>query len=104
MRDGLDGEPLAYTTIATMLRKMEQRALVTHAEEGRKFVYRARISSDDVTRSAAEQYVDRVFQGDLSAAVSHLLETREVDRGELAALERLIQKRRMGRRSQSHAD
>ena len=32
---------LAYTTIATMLRKMEARNLVAHREEGRSFVYRA---------------------------------------------------------------
>jgi len=90
----LGAEPLAYTTVATMLRKMEDRGLVRHGEQQRKFIYRAAVSEDDVTRSMAGDLVDRLFQGSLASAVSHLLETREVSRRELAQLERLIQERK----------
>jgi len=90
----LDGEPLAYTTVATMLRKMEDRGLLRHREEGRRFLYDPAVSADDVTRSMAHDLVDRLFQGSLAATVSHLLETREVSAQELARLERLIQLRR----------
>jgi predicted transcriptional regulator len=90
----LDGEPLAYTTVATMLRKMEDRGLVEHEEVERKFVYRAAAAEEEVTRSMADDLVDRLFQGSLAEAVSHLLETREVSRRELAQLERLIQERK----------
>jgi predicted transcriptional regulator len=88
------GEPLAYTTVATMLRKMEDRGLVNHIEEGRKFIYRAAVAMDDVTRSMTGDLVDRLFDGSLADAVSHLLESREVSREELDRLERLIQQRK----------
>lgn len=86
--------PLAYTTVATMLRKMEDRRLVTHRSHGRRFVYRAAVTADEVTRSMADDIVDRVFEGSLADMVMHLLETREVSRDELRRLERLIAERK----------
>jgi predicted transcriptional regulator len=94
VQEALSGEHLAYTTVATMLRKMEERGLVRHREEGRRFIYQAAISADEVTRSMADDLVDRLFGGSLSEAVSHLLETREVSREELDQLEQLIRRRR----------
>jgi len=90
----LEGEPLAYTTVATMLRKMEDRGLVLHRQEQRRFVYQPAVSADDVTRSMAADLVDRLFAGSLADAVSHLLDTRDLSRRELDCLERLIEERR----------
>ncbi len=82
---------LAHTTIATMLRKMEARGLVTHREEGRSFLYRAKVAAEEVSRSVGQHLVERLFEGSLTDAVSHLLTTREVSRQELDELEKLIQ-------------
>src|SRR3954464_10469370 len=71
---------LAYTTIATMLRKMEARGLVKHRLDGRSFVYRAAVKEEAVTRGMANHLVDRLFAGSLTDVVSHLLSTREVSR------------------------
>lgn len=84
----------AYTTIATMLRKMEDRRLVRHHTEGRSFIYRAAVASDKVTRGVADHLVDRFFAGSLAEAVSHLLDTRDVTKSELAELEQLIAARK----------
>jgi BlaI family penicillinase repressor len=86
----LGGRPLAYTTVATMLRKMENRGLVRHQERGRRFLYEAVPSAAEVGRSSTADLVDRLFEGSLADAVSHLLQTREVSPEELARLERLI--------------
>ena len=85
---------LAYTTIATMLRKMEGRGLVAHRVEGRSFIYRAEVTEAVVSRSMADHLVDRLFEGSLTQAVSHLLSTREVSRDELTKLERIISERK----------
>ncbi len=87
----LSGEPLAYTTVATMLRKMEERRLVGHRQEGRRFVYEPLVAADEVARSMADDLVDRLFAGSLADAMSHLLESREVSRREFARLEQLIE-------------
>ena len=88
------GDGLAYTTIATMLRKMEDRGLLRHSEQGRKFLYLPAVSARDVTQSMADDMVDRLFEGSLADTVGHLLETREVSHHELARLEQLIQQRK----------
>jgi len=94
----LGGErDLAYTTMATMLRKMEARGLVRHRLDGRSFVYRPAVAADAVTRGMADHLLDRLFEGSLSDMVSHLLTTREVSREELSKLERLIAERKKSR-------
>jgi len=92
--DLADEGELAYTTVATMLRKMEERGLVRHESEGRSFLYRAAAAEGDVTRSLADDLIDRVFEGSLADMVSHLLTTREVSPSELKRLEQLIAARR----------
>ena len=85
---------LAYTTVATMLRKMEARGLVRHRGEGRRYIYRAAVTPDAVTRGMADDLLERLFEGRLSDLLSHLLSTREVSRAELGELERLIAERK----------
>lgn len=91
------GANLAYTTIATMLRKMEARHLVTHRTEGRTFVYAPAVAEAQVSRGMAEHVLDRLFGGSIAALVSNLLTTREVSRDELVRLERLIAQQKNSR-------
>jgi predicted transcriptional regulator len=97
VQNALRQEELAYTTVATMLRKMEDRGLVRHREDGRKFIYEAAVSAEEVTRSMAEDFVDRLFGGSLAHAVSHLLDSRQVSSQELARLEKMIRERKTRR-------
>jgi len=94
VKNQLGGNRLAYTTVATMLRKMEDRGLVRHGQKGRRFIYEPLVTAEEVTRSMADHLVERLFEGSLADTVAHLLETREVGRKELAELERLIQQRK----------
>ena len=87
-------ERFAYTTIATMLRKMDARGLVTHRTDGRTFIYAAAVAEDQVGRGMAQHVLDRLFEGRLADMVSHLLTTREVGADELTRLEQLIAERR----------
>ena len=95
VHDSLEGgEELAYTTIATMLRKMELKGLVGHESQGRTFVYSPAASETEVTRGMAGDLLDRVFEGSLADMVSHLLSSREVSRDELSRIEQLIAQRK----------
>lgn len=85
---------LAYTTVATMLRKMEARGLVQHRLVDRRFIYRPAIGPDEVTTSMADDILERLFEGSLAGMLQHLLTTREVSADELRELERLIKERK----------
>ena len=93
---GAEGD-LAYTTVATMLRKMEARGLLRHRLEERSFVYRAAVAEEAVTRGMADHLLERLFEGSLADMVRHLLSNREVSREELSKLEKLIAERKQGR-------
>jgi BlaI family transcriptional regulator, penicillinase repressor len=95
VHQGLPSEKdLAYTTIATMLRKMEARGLVRHRLHERKFLYRAAVRAEEVTRKISSHFLDRLFEGSLADMLAHLLTTREVSLEELARLEKLIAERK----------
>ena len=81
---------LALTTIATMLRKMEDKGVVAHRAEGRQFVYRPTVSEDQVRRSMVAELVERLFAGDPKALVAHLVSEREIDADEIGELRRRV--------------
>ncbi len=84
----------APTTIATMLTKMEKKGVVDHRVEGRVFVYRPTVTREDVHRSMVSDLMERLFEGDVTALVSHLLSEQDIDRHELARLSELISEHR----------
>ena len=75
----LDERGLAPTTIATMLKKMEDKGVVAHRSEGRRFLYRPTVSEGAVRRSMVGELTERLFLGDAAALVSHLLAEHEID-------------------------
>ncbi len=92
----LPSHGLAPTTIATMLKKMEGKGVVTHRSEGRRFIYRPTVSQDAVTRSMVADLKERLFGGSAAALVSHLLQSHEVDDDELASLRQQIDQAQTG--------
>ena len=90
----VDERGLAPTTIATMLKKMEAKGVVAHRVDGRVFVYRPTVAERDVRTTMVGDLVGRLFEGDPTALVSHLLREGEIDADELAALRARIEARR----------
>lgn len=91
--EAIAGKRRAPTTIATMLSKMERRGLVEHRVEGRQFVYRPLLSEKQVTHTLVADLTERLFEGDVSALVSHLLRSEEIDKDELVRLRAMIVER-----------
>jgi len=87
------GEDLAYNTVQTLLRIMETKGLVTHAQEGRAFVYSAVYSRDQSTA----RFLDRVFDGAASQLVASLLQAERIPPEELERMQALIAEARRQR-------
>jgi predicted transcriptional regulator len=87
----LQGErDLAPTTIATVLSRLEESGLVTHRVEERRYVYRAIVTENQVRRSMVADLVDRLFQGDPSAMIDHLINESDVSADDLAHIKALL--------------
>jgi len=82
---------LAPTTIATMLRKMEDKGVVAHRVEDRHFVYQATVSEDAVRSTMVSELLDRLFAGDPAALVSHLVADHDIDETEVERLRTLLE-------------
>ncbi|HEY3969372.1 MAG TPA: BlaI/MecI/CopY family transcriptional regulator [Planctomycetaceae bacterium] len=84
-----DGE-LAYNTIQTLLRIMDDKGLVKHAVRGRTFVYSPAYSREQET----VRFLDKVFDGALDQFVASLLKSRRATPHELEQLQSLIARAR----------
>jgi predicted transcriptional regulator len=94
VRDALAlSRPLAYTTVGTMLAKMERNGQVTHRVDGRANIYRPLVKKEQVSRSMTGDLLKRLFGGDVADMVCHLLDECDVSPDELARLKRLIRQK-----------
>src|SRR5262249_29583240 len=89
----LNEDDLAYNTVQTMLRIMEEKDLVHHHVEGRAFIYTARFSRDD----SASGFLDRVFDGAASQMVLSLLRAERISPDELDRMRTMIDDARRSR-------
>jgi BlaI family penicillinase repressor len=87
---------LAYNTVQTLLRLMDDKGLVRHDLDGRAFIYDARFTRDE----SMARFLERVFDGAASELVQSLLRTERVSADELDQIQDLIDaaRRKDGRR------
>jgi predicted transcriptional regulator len=85
-------EPIAHSTVQTMLRVLEDKHSVGHKQDGRTFVFFPRVKEHDFKQVATQDLVERLFGGRVSNLVAHLLSVEDVSKEELAEIRKLIQR------------
>ena len=88
------GRKPAYSTILTMMRKLEAKGYLEHDVDERTYVYRATVSRQEVRQSLLADLLERVFEGSPSLLVNSLVEQNKVTDEELREIQKLIGKRR----------
>ncbi len=81
---------LAQTTVATMLSRLERRGVVTRRAQSRQYHYRAAVTEREVQHSMVGELTERLFDGDVTALVQHLLSGADVSPGDLAKIRDMI--------------
>ncbi len=84
--------PLAYTTVLTMLRILEQKDVVSRTPDGRAHVYHPRIARDEAATSAVSDVVRSFFADSKTALAVRLMEDARPSQAELAHIKALIAK------------
>jgi predicted transcriptional regulator len=82
--------PLAYTTVATVLRRLEQKGYVAHQEVERTYVYQPLVEKKQVGGRLLCQLLRRVFDGSAERLMAHLLEQETLSSEELQRLRSLL--------------
>ena len=101
VRTALGDRRSAYTTVLSVLQKLEKAGWLEHRAEGRAYVYHAKQSRRQEGSSALWQFVDGVFRGDPTLLFEHLIEGDRLADTDLAALRKMIDAKRQER---SHGD
>ena len=89
----LPGEPtLAYNTILTTLRVLEQKGYVRHTKprEGRAFIYRAVVGREQASRNALRHLVRGFFSNSPELLVLNLLDDGDLSERELKKIRNLL--------------
>ena len=90
-------DDLAYTTVLTMLRKLEAKGYVGHEEEGRAHRYHALIERADAQQGALESLVSRLFKGSSDALLMHLVSREKLSAEQVRRIEEVLRRQRGAR-------
>jgi len=84
-------DPPSYSAVRAMLRILEEKGHVRHAQDGPRYVYAPIVARDRAKRSALKHLLHTFFEGSASQVVAALFEVSpELDDGELKRLKRLL--------------
>jgi predicted transcriptional regulator len=89
VRDGLDDD-LAYTTVLTILRTLEDKGFITHLTEGKAHRYLPAVTQDLAGKSALARILDKVFAGSPEMLLTQLVNERDLEPDDLLRLRKLL--------------
>ena len=81
---------LAYTTVLTILRNLEEKGFVSHESDGRAHRYAARVAERTARRNALARLVDKLFHGSPEQLLVHLVEDRRLSADDLRRIHKQL--------------
>ncbi len=84
---------LAYTSVSTILRILEKKGVLRSRKEGRTHVYIPVLSKEQYERISLEHIIVNVFDKTPSALVRTLVDSQQLSKQDLAAIQKLIEER-----------
>lgn len=96
---------VAYSTVQTILRRLEEKGAVTHDVEGRTFIFRPLLELENVRADGVHEVLGRIFDDSPGELIAHLLQheqyTPEEREAFRAAIKELTKKSRKKRRTEN---
>jgi len=90
VRDHLE-DPLAYTTVLTVLRTLELKGYVSHKAEGRVHRYFAAVQQQAAQRSALRHLASKLFSGSAELLFTHLVSDSKLAPEQISRMRRMLQ-------------
>jgi len=86
----LSHRKIAYTTVMTMMKIMEEKKYLRRRLEGRAFVYEGTRPKKQMIRELVSEFINRVFNGSAEPLLAHLVEERRLSEKELKQIAKLV--------------
>ena len=83
--------PIAYNSVLTTMRILEQKGFVEHEEAGRAFIYRPLLAREEAAQTAVGHLLSRFFENSSGSLALRLIETERPSNDELQRLKALIE-------------
>ena len=85
-------DPPGYSAVRALLSTLEQKELVTHSKDSRRYVYEPTVTEKRAKRSALKQLMATFFEGSPEKLVASLLDPKdqELSKDEIARIRKLI--------------
>src|SRR5689334_14156360 len=90
----LERRKIAYTTVMTMMKILEQKKYLRKSQEDRAYIYRPARPKNQVIKGMVREFVDRVFNGSAEPLLVHLFEDRKLSPADLEEITRMIREGR----------
>jgi predicted transcriptional regulator len=90
----LERRKIAYTTVMTMMKILEQKKYLRKTQDDRAYVYRPAKPKKQVIQGMVREFVDRVFNGSAEPLLLHLVEDRKLSGKDLDEISRMIREGR----------
>ena len=89
--EALPPPPIAYNTVLTTMRILEQKGYVSHQEEGRAYLYTPLVEREEAAKSAVGLLLNRFFANKSAELALRLIESERPSEAELVRLKSLIE-------------
>jgi len=83
-------DDLAYTTVLTILRTLEQKGYVKHEEEGRVHRYFAAVKEDAARKSALQHLTGKLSKGSAELLFTHLVSDQKLSKDQIERMRELL--------------
>ncbi|CAN5856807.1 BlaI/MecI/CopY family transcriptional regulator [soil metagenome] len=86
-------DELAYTTVLTMLRTLEEKGYAAHEEEGRAYRYYPLVERSEAGASAVTRLMGKLFRGSPEMLLTHLVSQRGLTKEQLESMRQMLDER-----------
>ena len=87
------GRKVAYKTVQTLLRRLEDKGYLTHKIEGKAHVFCPAVQREAVVKRTVLDFLDRLFGGDPRPLMQFLAEDGHIDIQDIERLKALVEKK-----------
>jgi len=89
-------DPPSYSSVRTIIRKIEAKGLLTHRQDGKRYVYRAKQSRETASRTALQKLMDVFFSGSAPDTVAAIMDVsaKTLDPEDLDRISKIIEQAR----------
>ena len=86
----------AKSTVTTMVRRMEEKGLLSYEPQGRAKLFRAAVRREDVVAAETESLLSRAYHGSVGLLVNALAEQQQLSRSDIEELYAILRKAEEG--------